>query len=278
MGSEKDKFDYDSIKAELEQSILAYLSAKGKKVSKVELDDEKFFDAVDYRIIKKDRDNNESVKEALSLSQDDFRKALISEQDTHFINLDQEVMNFDFTSSYEERSSFSIASSKGRSIGIGGNFGVGYEGTSAGINTGVQFRKSKTTTDGTSHAEIKTLKMSSKIRKNFTAIVKELVHEVPHYFNCEAELIVSDKHKVAYSKICEDGKEEQEEVEIKKLTFSSKMIRHENKHVIIFFKGPCKFQNVEHTLQVQQLSLGGKRRERIKLGEDDEYGTDPIDL
>ncbi len=203
--------DYLTIKTYLEDLINRYESSRGglrKHEVKDAKVDEQFFRDADLSIVQKDRD-------------DVHQKWLVSEQDTSHANFDTEVTtNFTFNSCYESGSSLSLATSKGWTVGVGGNAGAGFSGATVGPSTGVQFSKSKTMGEGQSLNQTKNLTVEIPVPPGKAVIVKELLYRTVQSAKCVVRLKVKSTAMISYTI---HDRNDTESIEIKRL---EKVQRH----------------------------------------------------
>ena len=241
---------YDELKKLLEQSIAATLKKGG-----VELDED-FFEVVDYHVVRKARDTTEE-------------RSLVSEKNTRFENhnANGEISEYRFSSSYEESSSFTLTTSKGYSIGIGGDLGVGFMGGSAGVNTGYQYSRQRGRSEEKGRTNTKELCLSGSLQPHTVVTVKELMYEVRENAQCNLVLMVGDRTNIPfnYEKNGEKGSVEMKKLfERGKISSYSRAFEHVGKTVTMNLAGPCTYRSTERALEVSTAPSDEERTVRIQ--------------
>ncbi len=255
--------DYLTIKSYLEDLINTYESSRGglftgqHKVNDAKVD-EQFFRDAHLSIVQKDRD-------------DVHQKWLVSEQDTSHENFDTEVTtNFTFNSCYESGSSLSLATSKGWTIGVGGNAGAGFSGATVGASTGVQFSKSKTMGEGQSLTQTKNLTVEIPVPPGKAVIVKELLYRTVQSAKCVVRLTVESTAMISYTIHDRDDTESieikrLEKVQREKIDPEKQWIKFEAENVVtIDFIGQLQYKFDERKLETWIVDSDKERFERVQ--------------
>ena len=259
-----EPFDYESLKETLEKAIK---SAEHKKRD-IELD-ENFFGILECEI------KNRVVQ---AIKDPDDKDEPIGEEDSRFENLEKEkIKTFKFCSCYDQHSTYSLTTTKGWSVGVGGNLGAGAMGATAGVDATAQYGRSKSSTGGGSHGETKTLELSGEVEPGHVVTVKELAYRETTYRFCDMKLSANKNSDVPYYFKGKKGKEH-EKIKmyklIKHLSKTHKEFRSEGDHVTFHLNGRCKFTCVIHTLRSSQAKIASPRLQRIKLPEVDRFRSE----
>ena len=166
---------------------------------------------------------------------------------------------FTFTTSYEDTTSLSLATSSGWTVGIACNLSAGAMGVNLGVGPSFNYSRSKNATRENVHGETRTLQMTGKVPAGEVAIVTELIYNTLKHNNCEVKLRVDKEIEVPYllgtatknvrvSKLIDD------------LMRRNTCITKDDKSVVFHLNGRCQFRHIDHSLRLHKILLDEDRR------------------